>query len=132
MKGFLHILESVLASLLILSSLLYLYGSLPARSQFSSLTARDVGYNCLKDIDNQGLLRNYTLTNNTAGLNNSLYVCMPRLVNYTVSFCMGDQVLCSGYSAPGNRTVVLTSYMVAGEGSKFQPTLIKLYMWSEV
>lgn len=121
MKGFIKTLEAVLGVILITVSLFTLFTPQRIDEQFS-----DVGYNCLKDLDNRNLLRYYAVNNMNTELNNSLRNCLPSLMEFTLKICKTSDC---NTNVPENRTVFLSSYMIAGYES-IDPTLINLWLWS--
>jgi len=122
MKGFIKTLEAVLGVILIIIPLFTLYTPQRIEEQFS-----DIGYNCLKDLDNKNLLRYYAVNNNTIELNNSLRDCLPYLIEFDFKICTTS--VCS-VNVPENKTVFLSSYIIAGYEST-EPTLINLWLWSK-
>lgn len=132
MKGYIHVLEAMIAALLILSAAVVLYQGRQAAPSFDVSTMKETGYNCLKNLDSKGMLRFYLLANDSQSARNELRSCLPNTVNYTTAFCAGDDLACSNYTLHGNKTTALADYLVAGEGSTFQPSFINLYIWSRV
>ncbi len=127
MKGLAYTLEAMIAALLILSALVTVYAYSSPKENFDAATIRDKGYFCIKYLDSGGLLRNYALQNDTAGIRSYMRDCLPRSLNFSVSFCPA----CAP-DVPGNRTIVSVNYIVAGEDSRFQPTNANLLLWSLV
>lgn len=121
-KGFLYTLEAMIASLLILSSLLLIYNIQEPKSEKIPI---ELGYNCLKEMDYKGFLRNYVLNNDVQQINNYLDDCLPKTIDSSISF--GEQV-----TLPTNVSVVIVDYLIAGEKDTFNPVLINLYMWSKI
>lgn len=127
-KGYLYTLEAMIAALIIMSTVVVLYINPQGKPQFEASTLKDRGYACLKYLDNKGLLRYYAIQNNSQSLQAELQSCLPNLANFTTSFCT-TSVNCTATELPGNKTIVLADYIVAGQAD-FQPTLINLYLWS--
>jgi len=122
MKGFIKTLEAVLGVILIIIPLFTLYTPQRIEEQFS-----DIGYNCLKDLDNRNLLRYYAVNNMNTELNNNLRDCLPYLIEFNFKICTTS--VCS-VNVPENKTVFLSSYVIAGHES-IEPTLINLWLWSK-
>ena len=122
MKGFIKTLEAVLGVILIVIPLFTLYTPQRIEEQLS-----DIGYNCLKDLDNKNLLKYYAINNMNTELNNSLRDCLPYLIEFNFKICKTS--VCS-INVPENKTVFLSSYIIAGYET-VDPTLINLWLWSK-
>ena len=115
----------MIASILILTIILIVYNGSVQNRSFESVSMADFAYNCLKDLDNKGILRYYALDNNTQ-IRSYITSCLPRTLNFSIGFCNG----CA--AANVNKSVVSIKYIVAGEGSTFQPTSVNMLVWSLV
>ncbi len=120
-KGFEKTLEAAIAIVLILVSMVFIFAGEEIREPQISAT----GYECLKNLEDQGLLRYYAVNNLEDSLNTSLKTCIPPLLNYTAKICATSQ--CSAV-LPVNRTIFLSSYLIAGYDS-FNPKLVNLWVW---
>ncbi len=121
MRGIWHILESVMAAI-IMASFLILIGSVYVVKPYPDDIALRA-YSALQGMDNRGLLRNYTESLNYTGIaemveyysyNKSVQIC-----DYAGS-CVG--------SAPAAANVWTGTYIVAGL-SDYQPREVRLYIW---
>ena len=121
MKGFIQTLEQVLGTVLVLTVLITLFNPQPPSSNLSS-----IGFNCLKDLDNKGLLRSYAANNLITDFNSSLQQCLTAF-NYEFKIC--SSTVCNT-TLPANKDVFLSSYFVSGY-TTYQPTLINLWVWSK-
>jgi hypothetical protein len=127
MKGFMYTLEAMIAALIILSALVTVYSFSRQQENFGSAAIKEKGYSCIKDMDSRGILRHYALSNDSAGIRGYFQGCLPRTLNFSVSFCAS----CAA-GLPGNMTIESVNYLIAGEGATFQPTSISLFLWSLV
>ncbi len=125
MKGYLYTLEAMIAALLILSTLVFIYQP-QQKTSFDFSILKDSGLACLKDLDNRGLLRYYALNNMTQQMRSSLQNCLPRTANFSVGLCTDG---CS-LDVPKNKTSVAVYRFISGEAATFQPMTINLAMWS--
>jgi hypothetical protein len=117
-KGFEKTLEAAVAIVLILASMVFLFaGKETSEPQLSA-----TGYECLKNLDDQGLLGYYAANDLEDSLNASLKTCVPPLLNYTTKICATST--CNTL-LPENRTIFLSSYLTAGYNS-FNPRLVNL------
>lgn len=120
-KGFEKTLEAAIAIVLILVSIVFLFTGKEITEPQMSVT----GYECLKNLDNQGLLRYYAVNDLGDSLSASLKTCIPSLLNYTTKICSTSA--CSTI-LPVNKTVFLSTYLIAGDNS-LNPRLVNLWVW---
>lgn len=125
MKGYLYTLEAMIAAILILSTLVFIYQP-QQKTGFDVSILKDSGFACLKDADNKGLLRYYALNNMTQQARSAMQSCLPNTANFSVAFCTDTCAL----EKPQNKTSVGVSYFIAGESATFQPMTINVVMWS--
>ena len=110
-------LEAVIATIIIFS---FIFTFMAPRSTIDER----ISYNCLKNLDNEDVLREYAF-NNLVSLNNSLDECLPKILDYQVKVC--STMDCKPDLLP-NTTVILTNYIIAGD-STFSPAQINLWVW---
>ena len=120
-KGFEKTLEAAIAIVLILVSIIFLFTNKEITEPQLSAT----GYECLKNLDNQGMLRYYAANGLEDRLNADLKTCIPPLLNYTTKICATST--CNTV-LPINKTVFLSTYLIAGDNS-FNPRLVDLWVW---
>ncbi len=123
MKGYIKTLEAGIAIVLILVSIIFLF---PERTKKDPQIS-DTGYNCLKYLEQTGALRYYAVNNLESNLNSYLRACLPPILNYTTKIC---SAMPCNIQVPENRTIFLSSYMIAGNDTFFNPILINLWFWS--
>ena len=126
-KGFLYILEAMIAALIILSTMVFLFHQSREAPEFYISTLKNTGYDCLKGLDDQNILRDYAINNQTNKIKSELQSCLPTASNYTVTIC---RQTCTPYSLPQRKNIVKVSYYISGEGRNPDPIQINLYMWS--
>jgi len=120
MRGVWYLIEAVISILIILIFLLALRGTMIIEpSQDVSLT----GYNLLKGLDDRGILRNYTTSNNYDLINNSIRYYVH---NHSVEIC-NHQGTCSGYK-PNATNVHVATYIISGDNF-LNPYEVKLYLY---
>jgi len=118
-----HTMEAILGSILILVGIMVIF---PAQQNEISLSG--VGYSCLNYLDQEGLLRNYAINDMTAELNDSFRSCLPSTVDFKFKICSSAD--CRDITIPYNKTVYLSSYLIAGEDT-YNKRLINLWIWSK-
>lgn len=121
-----YTLEAMIAALLIMSTIVSIYSFPKQQEALDTVTIKEKGYSCIRDLDSRGLLRYYALSNDSAGIRSYFQSCLPKALNFSASFCQA----CTP-DVPGNRTIVSLSYLIAGEGTSFQPTNTNLFLWSK-
>lgn len=99
-KGISFTLEAIIAGFIIVSSLLFLFR--PLAMETYDVGVSDRGYNCLKYLDESGLLREDAMDDNYTNMENNLQDCMAGL-NYTVQIC---RVSCTG-TGGSTETIIL-------------------------
>ena len=122
-KGISFTLESVIAGLLIVSALLFLFRAAPLEDTYDVGMA-ERGYNCLKGADLAGVLRNEAMDNESAAIEANLQDCLAGL-NYTVQVCRES---CTSAYAEENVTVAVSEYFIAGNVT-IDPLYVRLSMW---
>ncbi len=124
-KGMSFTLEAIIAGLMIVTFLLFLFRS-PNMEETYDIGMSERGYYCLKSLDENSLLREDATDNNYTNIENSLQDCLAGL-NYTVQVCRDS---CSTSFIPKNQTIIVSNYFIAG-GVSPDPLKVKLSMWLE-
>jgi len=122
MKGAIHTLEAILGSVLILVGIIMIFPNQQSEKGFSN-----IGYSCLNYLDQKGLLRQYATSDDT-DFNNSLKSCLPSTLDFKYKVC--ESTDCKDTTIPYNKTVYLSSYLIAGENT-FNKRIINLWIWSK-
>ena len=106
MKGVLHTLEAVIAVMIILLGVGFVY---PMREK-PELSIADVGYKCLSSLDQEGLLKYYVSNDMTSSLNNSLGNCITPGIGFNFKMC--DSAVCNPDSIPDDKEIFISSYLL--------------------
>ena len=118
MRGFVFMVESVLAGILLVGFMLFLADSYtqarPYEPDFSGV---------LPELDSQGLLRGYAYSGDTSGL--EAEISLPGY-SHSVQFC-DSAGICMG-QVPNEREVRVSSFFLAGE-TDLEPMEVKLFVW---
>ncbi len=121
MRGFWYIIESVLAGVVIIGFLTVLgrtYITLPEPIDLSVM-----GYETLKSLDDQGLLRSYVVDKNYTGLNSLVAVGS---YNHSIKICNYSGT-CVG-PTPDASNIWIAVYLIAGSDS-YDPHEVRLFLW---
>lgn len=116
-------LESVVAGLIIVSALLFLFRAAAVEETYDVGMA-ERGFNCLKGLDSVGMLRNEAMNNDFMAIESDLQDCLSGL-NYTVQICRGS---CTSAYVEENVTVAVSEYFIAGNVTP-DPLYVKLSLW---
>ncbi len=122
MRGVLQTLEAVLGVMVILIGLTTVY---PVREK-GEFQLSTTGYNCLRQLDQEGNLKYFVENDLVIDLNNSLRDCIPRIADFTFKICNTD--LCNPDVVPQNKEIFVANYLVAGHES-FENNLVSLWLW---
>ena len=117
MRGIVFILEAVIAGILLLLFMALippLLAKLPA--------TENPGWQMLEQLDYQGSLRNWTIAENSTGLNSLIETSY---WNHSIQIC--NLSACAG-SAPVATNVLVSSRFIGGE-QNYSPHVVKLYLW---
>jgi len=123
MRGTIHTIEAILGAVILLVGIMSIYPTEETREFYFS----DQGYNCLKYLDQEGLLRYYIYNDLTDDLNNSLRNCLPPISDYSFEICLTSS--CISTSIPSDKSTFLSSYLVAGNTSNYDHRLVNLWIW---
>ena len=119
-----HTLEAILGSVLVLIGIMLIF---PIQ-QRGEINFSELGYSCLNYLDQNGFLRYYAVNSMNTELNNSLKDCLPAVADFKFKICSTSG--CIDASIPYNKTVFLSSYLIAGENT-YNKKLINLWTWSK-
>jgi hypothetical protein len=117
-------MEAVLGSIIILIGIMLIF---PTQQQ-REISFSESGFSCLNYLDQKGFLRYYMVNDMITELNNSLKDCLPALADFKFKICTTSD--CIDSTIPYNKTVYLSSYLIAGENT-YNRMLINLWIWSK-
>ncbi len=119
MSGFTAILEAVIAGMILVGGLAFASTQVVSVPPAQDMQAKAISF--LRGLDDQGLLRNWTVTKNFPAIENEIIFLA---ANRTVEICDHNNN-CIGRK-PAGRNVYAGSYLISG-ASVFEPYLVKLY-----
>ena len=121
MKGVIFTLEAVIAGTILITFLVFIVSNFSPPPQEGDLTIR--AYEILEGLDNQGILRNYTVNQDFDGLNSQVKFFS---ANHSIQICdlSGS---CVG-TIPNASDIFTGTYIIAGNES-YNPFYVKLYLW---
>ena len=122
MRGMIYTLEAILGAVIILIGTAFIFTGQQQKEQSLSETS----YFCLNYLDQNNSLRHYAINNMINELNDSLRSCLPSTADFDFRICASAD--CRDTKVPYNKTVYLSSYIIAGEND-FSAELINLWVW---
>lgn len=125
MKGLLKSLESILSVLTIFVVFIVFFESNETLPEFETVNWQMKGIYALRALDQDNMLRQYVLANDTGTIENKLLPFVPPEVNIKVVVC---QTYCKMPDVQSEK-IVSVSYLIAGDVNDYRPRQIILYMW---
>ncbi len=127
MKATFHTIEAIIGTLILLVGVMSIY---PIQDN-EEIYFSDEGYECLKYLDQSGLLRYYVYNNLLNELNSTIRSCLPGITDYTFQIC--SSLPCTA-GLPTDRSTFLSSYLIAGMNKgavNYDPRMVNLWVWSK-
>ena len=121
MKGFWYIVEGVLAGIIIFGFLIAISGKYFAATGVTDVSLK--GYSILKSLDEQGILRNYTVNQDYDGLNSQIRLYT---YNHSIQICNFSGV-CNG-TKPNATNLWVANYLISGD-ILYEPYEVKIYLY---
>ena len=121
MKATVHTIEAVIGTLILMVGVMSIYPVTESRDFYFS----EEGYDCMKYLDDAGLLRNYVYNSMMDELNSSLRDCLPQVARYEFKVCPTPDCITT---LPSDKSVFLSSYILSGEES-YDPRIVNIWMW---
>jgi len=135
-KGQMRVVEAIMASLIVISALtfLYFFAATPSSQAHDTSELEKIGHNILHDIDEQQLLARYVYNSEWANFTSALVVSLPTNVYFNLSIYdinynrishplmqYGDQQVFSSSGA-----VASVTYIVPGYRTNYNPRILLL------
>ena len=135
-KGQMRVVESIMAALIVISAVtfLYFFASAPSSQAHDTSELEKIGHNILHDIDEQGLLARYVYRSEWGNMTSALVVSLPVNVYFSLSIYdmnnnpvnhtlmqYGDQQVFSSSAA-----VASVTYIVPGYQTNYDPRILVL------
>ena len=122
MKGVLHTIEAVLGVMIILLGVTMVY---PIRAK-TEVQLSEIGYLCLKELDQEGTLKYYVENDMTSNINTSLKSCIPQIADFTFEIC--STVICNPSVIPNNKQIFVSNYLLSGYET-YEANLVSVWLW---
>ena len=127
-KGQMRVVESIMAALIVISAVtfLYFFASTPSSQAHDTSELEKIGHNILHDVDEQRLLARYVYRSEWANITSALVVSLPTNVYFNLSIYdinhnpinhpliqYGDQQVFSSSAAVASVTYILPGYQTS-------------------
>ena len=135
-KGQMRVIEAVMASLIVVSAIafLYLFAATPSSQPQETSELEKIGHNVLHDIDEQGLLARFVYRSEWANLTSALVVSLPTNVYFNLTVYdvngnpMNHPLMQYGNQQifDSSKAVASVSYIVPGYQTAYSPRVLVL------
>jgi hypothetical protein len=124
-KGIMHMVEAVIAVVMILSFLIVL----KSKMQPTEDTGREqaIAFEALQALDRQGVLRSYAIEEDYAGLDTQADQAIPADFSHATRLCYAGE-RCVGAALP-DKNVFTAGYVISGNETVFKPAQVLLHIW---
>jgi hypothetical protein len=126
MKGYLYTLEVLIAVSIVFGAVFLVYRSPPPKPDAQIAMIKQQGFESLRYLDDQGLLRKYVNESNETAIKNSLQNSLTKNIGFEIAICTTS---CDTIGVPDNQTIILVDYYISGYRNSFDPKKIRLYLW---
>ncbi len=129
-RGWMRILESVIAVLIMASVLIVIYTNKPVAISYSDYVS-NLEINLLDNIGSNESLRAAVLDSNTSFLKNYIVANIPSNFNSDVVVCNLDQSSNCIISISSSKEVFVEGRMISANLTKYDPKLVRIYVWEK-
>ena len=135
-KGQMRVIEAVMASLIVVSALafLYVFAATPSSQPQETSELEKIGHNVLHDMDEQRLLTRFVYNSEWANLTAGLFVSLPTNVYFNLSICdvngnpISHPLILYGNEQifDSSKAVASVTYIVPGYLASYSPRVLVL------
>lgn len=129
MRGQLFTLESLLAILMLLFIVVYLFQNPPTSPDFKTINYKLKAYNALIILEKTGELRRDVADNNVTSIENKLNPFLPDFLNYNVTIFNETTNITQMPSLTNEKNTLSVGYLLAGDIDDYKPREIRIYIW---
>lgn len=126
-RGWLKVLEAVIAITLLIGVLLYMMSSSAPRKDISNVVYEKEKY-ILDTISKNDALRNDIVNNNNANVNYTIEKMIPITWDFETRICELDSI-CQGVRRPLDKDVYSSEIIVTSNKTSYNPKKIRLFVW---
>lgn len=125
-KGYLYTLEVLVAVSIMLTTIVFLFRSLPQKPEIELSLIRKQGFEALEYLDNKGDLKNLTFGGNESVIESSLRSILEKNIELEIEIC---KITCEELNIPSRETIVLINYYISGYRDTYDAKKLQLYLW---
>jgi hypothetical protein len=135
-KGQMRVIEAIMASLIVVSAIvfLYMFAAAPSSQTYETSELEKIGHNILHDIDEQRLLSRFVYNGEWANLTSALIVSVPNDVYFNLTIYdtsgnyIGHPLIQYGNSQifEASKSVASVTYIVSGYQTSYSPRILVL------
>jgi len=126
MKGSYFILESIIAIMIMVTSVAFVLQKPPENIEMSYMNYKQNAYNGLKILEQVGDLRKNILDNDSTSIKNDLATYIK--VSYGVTIFKQTTNL-TAIPSIDSKNILIVSYFIAGKSGTYIPRELRIYMW---
>jgi len=135
-KGQMRVVEAVMASLVVVTAVVFLYAfaAAPSSQTYETGELEKIGHNVLHDIDEQRLLARYVYNSEWANITAALIVSVPTDVYFNLTiydingYAINHPLIQYGSSQvfTSSKAVASVTYIVSGYQTNYSPRILVL------
>ena len=125
MKRLLQSLEAIIAILVILPVFITFYSGRDSVPEFDTINWKLRGFEALKSLDSNNMLRDAVVTNSTSAIKDRLSSLLPSQLNYEIVICDRN----CGKPAVQSDKLTSVTYILSGDLNIYMRRQIILYLW---
>jgi len=135
-RGQMRVIEAVMASLIVIAAIAFLYAfaAAPSSQTYETGDLEKIGHNVLHDIDEQRLLTRYIYNSEWANITAALTVSVPNDVYFNLTIydidgnSIGHPLIQYGSSQvfTSSKAVASVTYIVSGYQTNYDPRILVL------
>ena len=126
MKGSYFILESIIAIMIMVTSVAFVLQKPPENIEMSYMNYKQNAYNGLKILEQVGDLRKNILDNDSTSIKNDLSAYIK--VSYGVTI-FNQTTNLTAIPSIDSKNILIVSYFIAGKSGTYIPREVRVYMW---
>jgi len=128
-KGYIYIIEVLIAISIMLSAILFIFGTTADAPDSVDVVIGQTGIDALKYLDNKGDLRAYAYNGNEAGLEDALSPLISDNIAFETEICTAS---CDTTNVTGTRTVITFDYFISGYKDSYVGKRVRLWLWERI
>lgn len=125
-KGYIYIIEVLLAIGIMLSAIIFVFGTSTDVPDFSNVIIGQTGLDALAYLEERGSLRQLVHERKENELENALSPLISDNIGYELEICT---MTCDPINLTGTQTIVSVDYFISGYRDNYVGRKVRLWMW---